>query len=402
MAVSSDRGSLMRAITLLLLTCILILSIVTAGCGPGAGGEEWRGFYGGPLFDKAYSVLQTPDGGFIIAGQTASSGAGWDDFLLFKVDSQGDEVWSNTYGGFSIDRARCLVQTSDGGYILVGITDSYGAGGADFWLLKTDEEGVEEWSKAYGGPEDDSAYSAQQTLDGGYIIGGYTGSYGEGEVDFWLVKTDERGNMSWSRTYGGVANDVAYSVEQTNDGGYLVAGWTDSYGPGGINAWMVKTDELGNVTWDRTYGGNEDDKASSVQQTSDGGYIIAGSTKSYGAGKWDLWLVKVDENGNEEWNRTFGGPDSDGANSVRQTSDGGYIVVGETNSYVERGADFFVIKTDVDGEEEWSRKFDGIGFEVAYAVRQTSDGGYIVAGETAACEDETGCDWDALVIKLKK
>lgn len=392
----------MRGVILVLLTCILIPGIVAAGCGPGAGSEEWREFYGGPLFDKAYSVLETSDGGYIIAGQTASSGAGWDDFWLFKVDSQGDEVWRKTYGGPGIERARCVKPTSDGGYILAGRTDSYGEGGADFWLVKTDGEGGEEWNRAYGGPQDDFAFSAQQTLDGGYIIAGYTGSYGEGGVDFWLVKTDERGNVSWSMTYGGVASDVAYSVEQTPDGGYIVAGQTDSCGPGGTNLWLVKTDELGNMTWDRTYGGNEDDRAASILQTSDGGYVVAGSTKSYGEGKWDLWLVKVDKNSDEEWNRAFGGPESDGANSVMQTSDGGYIVVGETNSYVGRGADFFVIKTDAGGKEEWRKSFDGIAFEVAHSVQQTSDGGYIVVGETAACEGGVGCDWDAFIVKLKK
>jgi len=375
--------------------------MLTAGCKLNEGDEEWHMTYGGPALDRAYSVQQTSDGGFIIAGGTQSHGAGWYDFWLVKTDENGKVEWSKPYGGPGVDIAYSVQQTSDSGYLAAGKTDSYGDGGWDYWLVKVDEQGNEEWSQTYGGPEEDWAFSAQQTSDGGYIIAGYTGSYGAGGVDFWLVKAAGNGTMEWRKTYGGVAHDTAYSVQQTSDGGYVIVGWTSSYGPGGINAWLIKVAGNGTEEWSNAYGGNKDDKARAVQQTSDGGYIIAGVTESYGAGGWDLWLVKVDRQGNEEWGKAFGGPDPDGANAVQQTSDGGYIVAGETNSFGAGGADFWVIKTNGVGEEEWSRTFDANGYEMASSVQQTFDGGYIVAGETASCDDEGECDWDFLVIKVK-
>ncbi|MCK4695000.1 MAG: hypothetical protein KAT74_04525, partial [Candidatus Cloacimonetes bacterium] len=157
------------------------------------------------------------------------------------------------------------------------------------------------WTKTFGGDNDDAAYSVNQTTDGGYIIAGYTYSHGAGASDFWLVKTDESGNEEWNQTYGGNYNEVAQSVQQTTDGGYIITGSTSSYGAGETDFWVIKTDENGNEEWNQTYGGNDYDIAYSVQQTSDGGYIIAGSTSSYGAGYSDFWLVKTDENGIEEW-----------------------------------------------------------------------------------------------------
>ena len=202
----------------------------------------------------------------------------------------------------------------------------------------------EEWDKTFGGTHRDMASSVQQTADGGYILAGLTGSYGAGDYDFWLVKTDSNGNEQWNRTFGGTDDDMARSVQQTADGGYILAGGTESYGAGDYDFWLVKTDSNGNEQWNRTFGGTDDDMARSVQQTADGGYILAGGTESYGAGDYDFWLVKTDSNGNEQWNRTFGGTDDDMARSVQQTADGGYILAGDTCSYGAGGVDFWLIK----------------------------------------------------------
>ncbi len=261
--------------------------------------------------------------------------------------------WSKTFGGENDDGAYSVIQTSDGGYALAGWTNSYGAGGGDFWLVKTDSSGNEEWNKTFGGENYDWAYSVIQTSNGGYAIAGFTASYGAGGDDFWLVKTDSSGNEEWNKTYGGSSLDRAYSVIQTSDGGYALAGSTYSYGVGARDLWLVKTDSSGNEEWNKTYGGGGGDLANSVIQTSDEGYVLAGSTTSYG-GWGDLWLVKTDSSGNEEWNKNFGGSgylESDSAHSVIQTSDGGYAIAGVTASYGAGGGDFWLMKTEILGPE---------------------------------------------------
>ena len=183
--------------------------------------------------------------------------------------------------------------TSDGGYIIAGYTSSYGAGGYDLWLVKTDASGTENWNKTFGGTSHDLGNSVQQTSDGGYVITGETDSYGAGSRDLWLVKIDASGTENWNKTFGGTGGDFGYSVQQTSDGGYVIAGQTNSYGAGSFYIWLVKTDASGTENWNKIFGGTGWDDASSVQQTSDGGYVITGSTTSYGAGGYDLWLVKI-------------------------------------------------------------------------------------------------------------
>ena len=244
-----------------------------------------------------------------------------------------EEAWNKTFGGTDLDGASSVQQTSDGGYILAGYTYSYGAGSSDFWLVKTYSDGSKQWDKTFGGTDYDCIFSVQQTSDGGYILAGVTESYGAGNGDLWLVKTDSEGNKQWNRTFGGTDHDWAESVQQTSDGGYILAGVTESYGDGRTDFWLVKTDSKGNKEWDMTFGGTDYDSASSVQQTFDGGYILVGETMSYDAGRTDFWLVKTDSKGNKEWNRTFGGVNKDGGHSVQQTSDGGYILAGDTVSY---------------------------------------------------------------------
>jgi len=182
-----------------------------------------------------------------VAGLTYSFGAGSGDAWLIKTDSVGNEKWSTTFGGSDWDWAWSVQQTSDGGYILAGRTYSFGAGSCDAWLIKTDSLGNEEWSRTFGGSDVEGAWSVHQTSDGGYILAGYTGSFGAGSSDAWLIKTDSLGNEEWSRTFGGSHFEHAYSVQQTSDRGYIMAGYTDSFGPGGFDAWLIKTDSLGNA-----------------------------------------------------------------------------------------------------------------------------------------------------------
>jgi PKD repeat protein len=367
---------------------------------------EWKQTIGGIGFDNAYSVQQTCDGGYISAGRTGSYGSGGGDFWLVKTDSNGKEQWNRTFGGTDYDYAHSVMQTLDGGYILAGNTRSYGAGESDVWLVKTDSLGYEQWNRTFGGTDRDSATSVTQAEDGGYILAGETYSYGAGRSDVWLVKTDSKGYEQWNKTFGGINDDRAESVRQTSDGGYILAGRTGSFGLGWSDVWLIKIDTNGNMQWNQTFGGTRGDWAESVQQTSDGGFIIAGTTTSYGAGYFDFWLIKTDSKGKEQWNQTFEGSGDDWAHSVIQTSDGGYVIVGKTGALDDNVKydqnddldDMWLVKTDSKGNMEWYNSFGSTGFDWANCIQQTSDGGYIIAGKT---DSYRAGDADVWLIKLE-
>jgi hypothetical protein len=372
------------------MSCILAVGLIS-GCS-----KTFNKTFGGSGADYAYSVQQTTDGGYILAGYTASFGAGDDDAWLIKTDADGNKVWDTTFGGSEGDCAWAVQKTSDGGYILAGGTDSFGAGYVDAWLIKTDANGIEQWNKTFGGSDYDEAWSVQQTSDGGYILAGITWSFGAGRCDAWLIKTDADGNKVWDRTFGGSEGDNAFAVQQTSDGGYILAGSTQSFGAGYVDAWLIKTDANGIEQWNKTFGGLGVDEAWSVQQTSDGGYILDGKTSSFGAGSSDAWLIKTDANGNKIWDRTFGGSSSDYAYAVQQTSDGGYILAGATYSFGVGASDAWLIKTDANGKKQWNKTFGGLGGDEAWSVQQTSDGGYILGGITTSFG---AGNWDARLIK---
>jgi len=348
----------------------------------------WSKTFGGAEHDSGFSVQQTSDGGYILIGGTESYGAGDADVWLIKTDSSGNEIWDKTFGGAKEDAGVSVQQTMDGGYMIAGLTQSYGAGGHDVWLIKTDSNGTNVWDKTFGGASSSVAWSMgwslEQTLDGGYIMVGSTESYGVGGCDVWLIKTDSSGNEIWDKTFGGAKDDMGASVQQTSDGGYILIGGTASYGAGGSAAWLIKTDSDGNKLWDKTFRGeNKYGGGLSVQQTLDGGYIIVGSTKFDGAGVSDAWLIKTDSSGNKVWDKTFGGTGDKNGLSVQQTSDGGYIIVVgwiEPESYEE--VDAWLIKTNPNGDKVWDRTLGGEEYDIVFSVQQTSDGGYITVGGT--------------------
>jgi hypothetical protein len=344
---------------------------------------EWNKTYGGLDDDYVRAVQETNDGGYALAGYTYSYGDGSnDDFWLVKVASNGNMQWNRTYGDIGIDEAFSMVQTNDGGYALAGRTDSFGAGMYDFWLVKTDSQGNMQWNKTYGGSLSENAWSLEQTSDGGYIIAGDTASFGAGSFDFWVVKTDSYGTIQWNKTYGGTGFDVAYAVQQSKDGGYIVAGYTSSLGAGSFDVWLVKIDSSGNQQWADTYGGIKWDVAYSFRQTMDGGYLGGGSTSTSGAGLDDFFLVKTDDLGNQQFNKTYGGTNSESASCVIQSKEGGYAIAGVTNSFGVGSFDSWLVKTDVNGNVQWNATYGGSEDDYAESVRQTSDAGYVVAGYT--------------------
>jgi hypothetical protein len=372
----------------LILTLIITLPLTLWGQG-------WEQTYGGDEDDIGYSVQQTTDGGYIITGWTNSFGNGGEpDVYLIKTDENGNELWFNTFGGNVNDRGYSVQQTTDGGYIITGSTSSFGNGGYDVYLIKTDENGNELWSQTFGGGGNDFGYSVQQTTDGGYIITGRTSSFGNGNSDVYLIKTDENGNEQWSKTFGGDDSDIGCSVQQTTDGGYIITGETGSFGYGFRSVYVIKTDGSGNEQWIQIFGSEYEDNGRSVQQTTDGGYIITGITFSFGNG--DVYLIKTDENGNEQWSKTFGGDNSDSGFSVKQTTDGGYIITGNTYYNGNGGYDVYLIKTDENGNEQWSQTFGEVSWPSGNSVQQTTDGGYIIIGSTESFGNTTN---DVYIVK---
>jgi predicted secreted protein len=367
------------------LTVLLGLFLASTAFALEPGDTLWTRTYGGSGTDYCYSVQQTSDGGYVATGYTSSFGAGGNDFYLAKTDANGDTLWTRTYGGTNTDYAYSVRQTSDGGYVVVGYTNSFGAGYEDAYLVKTDADGDTLWTRTYGwSTGNERANCVQQTSDGGYIIVGYTYSYETCHYDFYLVKTDANGDILWTRTYGGSGTEKAESVQQTSDGGYIVAGYTSSFGAGLVDAWLVKIDADGDFLWAQSYGGSNWDYAYSVQQTSDGGYILAGYEDSFGAGGKDVWSIKTDANGDTLWTRTYGGSGDDRSYSSQQTADGGYTIAGCTNSFGAGGFDVWLIKTDANGDTSWTRTYGGSASDRAEFVQQTTDGGYIVSGATSS------------------
>ncbi|MFZ8804371.1 MAG: hypothetical protein ACO2PO_15495, partial [Candidatus Calescibacterium sp.] len=300
---------------------------------------------GGSNDEAAYSIIQSSDGGYVVAGKTQSFGAGDYDMYVVKLNSYGSAQWTKTIGGSLSDEARSIIQSSDGGFVVAGWTQSFGAGGYDMYIVKIDGSGDVEWTKTIGGTGNDYAYSIIQDLDGNYVVVGWSSSFGAGNNDIYVVKLDSAGNVLWTKTIGGSFNDVALSIIQSSDGGYVVAGYTRSFGAGNDDIYVVKIDSSGNVLWTKTIGGNLNEQAFSIIQSSDGGYIIVGRTQSFGAGGYDVYVVKIDSSGNVLWTKTIGGGSNDEARSIIQSSDGGFVIAGHTQNFGAGLYDIYVMKT---------------------------------------------------------
>jgi hypothetical protein len=374
-------GTMKKTILITILLSLFQVSVVMAQI-------TFERTYGGSQDEFGYSVKQTLDGGYIIAGHTDSYGAGLKDGYLIKTDSLANELWVKTYGGTSWDRISDVQQIislgTAVGYIATGYTNSYGTGDSDdAWLIKTNLLGDTLWTKTYGGSANDWAFSLQQTSDAGYILAGETYSYGSGENDVYIIKTDTWGDTLWTRIYGSFECDRAYSIQETSDGGYIITGYTGTFPD--FDALVIKTNSVGDTLWTRTYGGtgNGWDDGYYVIETGDGNYVITGQyCNPSDEGNWDVWLIKLDPDGNTIWERTYGGPWDSRGNSVQQTADGGYIIVGYTDSYGAGGYDVYLIKTDSFGDTIWTKTYGGNNIDQGMDVHITSDCGYIIAGAT--------------------
>ncbi len=366
---------------------MIFLLVLGSGLVHQANGQPdtlWTKTYSGLYYDGGQSVQQTSDGGYIITGGINDKEGGVSDVGLFKVNALGDTLWSRNFGGKGDDWGDCVQQTCDGGYIVSGSTASFGAGGYDFWLIKTDSSGDTSWTKTYGGVENDCGYALDQTSDSGYIVVGFTESFKTNyDSDLWLIKTNSMGDTIWTQIYGGDESENCYSVQETRDKGFIITGITSSFGVNNLDVWLVKTDAMGDLLWKKTFEARWRDWGNWVQEIRDGGYIITGYTSQDGVDN-DVLLIRTDSLGNKIWTKTFGGKGSESGNYVQETENGDYIIAGTTNSFGAGYNDVWLIRTNSNGDTLWTKTFGGKQNDGAQSVQQTTDGGFIIAGFTGS------------------
>ena len=416
-----------------LLTCLLHGRLVAQSIFPPA--IEWQRSFGGTNDDRLRVLCQLADGGFLLGGFSNSdpaSGASGNktaaalgdyDFWIVRLDAAGNRLWDRSFGGTNEDVLFSLQPTHDGGFILAGYSASGTSGnkstgnygGYDFWVLRLDSAGNKVWERDLGGTGDDFGRSVCQTADGGFLVGGQSLSAPSGNKtaalfgtnDFWIVRLNASGGIDWDRSFGGTGADRLQSLEQTSDGGFIlggvslsgVSGNKASAGYGLNDYWLVRLDAAGNKLWDRTFGGTDNDELLSVQQTSDGGFILGGfswsdingnkTSRNYGVS--DFWVIRTDGGGNKLWEQTFGGRESDSARSLQQTRDRGFIIGGisasgtsgmstKTSPYYGGIADFWVVRLDAAGVALWQQSFGGLGDDGIWSLQHTADGGFVFGG----------------------
>ncbi|OFW52586.1 MAG: hypothetical protein A2163_09525 [Actinobacteria bacterium RBG_13_35_12] len=387
-----------KVINFQLIIIFVVLVFISFYCIGYTAGEilTWNKTFGGIEADMANSIIQTEDGGYALAGYTWSKGAGRQDFWVIKLYEDGSIEWDRTFGGSEADVIYSIIQTKDKGYAVAGKTKSI-ASGEKAWVIKLNTRGNKEWDNTFAKRTDDEIFSIIQTQDGGYTACGYTGDKEWGEVDSWIIKLDETLNIEWDKIFGGIGWDEANSILQAEDGSFIIFGFVQSKDKGREDGWVTKLDENGEMVWDKAFGGSQNDEIFSGIKTTDGGYAVCGFTESKGAGREDAWVAKLDENGEMVWDKAFGGIEGEVANSIIQTRDEGYVLAGYTESKGAGRYDAWVIKLDENGEMAWDKTFGGSDEDVARRIIQAEDGGYVLAGYT---ESKGAGRYDAWVIKL--
>lgn len=411
---------------------------------------DWMKSFGGSGDDTARAIISTTDGGYAAFGFSNSTDGDLDgktlavnDYWLLKIDAEGELQWSKTYGGSKDDKGQSLVQTQDGGYAVTGYAMSSDGDGSvnngfhDNWLLKIDSSGNIEWEKSFGFSGHDHSYDLLETEDGGLFFVGFldiTSARADGNTEksnsitrhgvgeFWGTKIDEKANVQWRGYYGGTNNDRAHSVVQADDGGYVMAGFTESAdfdienSRGSYDFWAVKVDDKGNLVWEGSFGGTGIERAQDISKTVDGGYVITGNTFSSDTdvsknnGESDVWLIKIDADGKKVWDKSYGGSQFEDGQSVTLSKDGGFIIVGNSKSTdMDLNAnagenDIWLIKTDANGTMEWQKTFGGAGLDFGFDALETADGSIVLVGETVSDDFpnlQNKGKSDAVIIKIK-
>tara|TARA_B100000686_G_C16722101_1_gene935570 strand:+ start:257 stop:1723 length:1467 start_codon:yes stop_codon:yes gene_type:complete len=330
----------------------------------------------GETNESGRSILQIADSSIIILGENGN------DILLLKSDRHGNVEWQQTFGGSQLDRADHIENTSDGGYIISATTESYGPGGKDIWLIKTDPSGLIEWNTYLGTPYDDNAGQVMETSDGGFILIGDQDRLGQGDSDIWLIKTNSQGDSLWTKLYGGSQPDHGSDVLPHEDGGFVLLGSTESQGNGGKDIWLIKVDDAGNEEWDHVYGNGSDDIGQSIIQTNDGGYMIRYIIESYGEGNTSVGLLRLDPSRQEIWTKTIGGSKGIPGTSFQKVGNEEYIMSCSLFDNGNNAYNAYLIKINDSGDVLWDATFGDIENDQARSVVHTHDGGYAVAGST--------------------
>lgn len=371
---------------------------------------EWDKTFGGKERDGLSEIIVTSDGGYLLAGSSASNisedksenSKGGNDFWIVKIDADGNKVWDRSYGGENSEYFYSILVTSDGGFLLFGDSSSDASGdksennidGYDYWVIKIDADGNKVWDKTFNSKEYDSPSVLIYSSDGGYLLGGSSESLISAS-DYWVIKIDADGNKIWEKTFGGWSTDHLSSITQSSDGSYFLAGSSESsdtddkseVGNGEYDYWVIKIDANGNKVWDKSYGGEGSEYLHNMTATSDGNYLLFGDSNSDASGDKseiniggrDFWIIKIDADGNKIWDKSYGGEGTEYSNNMVALSDGGYLLTGSSESLVS-SFDYFTVKIDANGNKVWGKSYGGESREHLYSALITSDGGYMLSG----------------------
>jgi hypothetical protein len=364
----------------------------------GAVAVNFERVVGGPDLDRGVFVEPTKDGGYVVVGVTRNTDGGDEDVYLVRLNAAGEVLWTHTYGGDDEDNGWCVREVEDG-YVIAGYTKSFGAGGYDGYLIRTDAKGEVRWSRLYGGQTDDRCWGLVVTADGGHALIGETVVAETDARDVWLIRTNAKGDERWSRTYGGNADDRGFAIVQAADDGFVLVGQTYSEGAGDRDVYVIKTDSTGEKVWSRTFGGTASDVGHGVDVAADSNFVVFGYTTSFARSGDDPYLIKIDAAGDTLWTRVLDFPGVSHSITGAQGALGGLFLVGFTHDPMSKATAALLIHTDDDGRAAWSKQFlpTNTGQSFGYTVRATADGGCIFTGHTT---ERSAGELDLFVIKL--
>ncbi len=358
---------------------------------------QWARILGGYDWDEANQIIETDDGGYLAAGYTRTH---YNKFVhLVKLDFEGNEEWNKTYEQDSVETvAEGVVQSNDGGFVVVGISIIKGIYTSDLLIMKVDFEGTLLWRKTYGNTMNDGGASIVHTADDGYALTGFKEAVPEADPDLWVLKTDNEGNLLWEQIFGGSKPDYGVSIAELEDQSLAIAGWTSSKGQAIRALWIMRMDAAGTWLWDETYKQTYWNVPAQITKTEKNGMIVAANYKSEGVADFDVWVLRLDSAGIILWDKSFGGDDWDEATSIDQTFDGGYVLAAFTHAQNDENANFWVIKIDSTGYLQWNQVFENSSIEFTSSIIETEDNGLLIAG---SAHTNTGTDWEFAALKMK-